>query len=158
MPNVGSLLREEITRLSRREIRRETQHTKKMTAQHRHHIAALHRKVVELERALAQLVRRASGASLSAAPSSANGSTEPRVRFVAKGLRSHRNRLGLSAGDFGKLVGVTANSIYAWESGSTIPRRPQILKIAELRSIGKREALKRLDATSAPASRARRKR
>jgi transcriptional regulator with XRE-family HTH domain len=55
-------------------------------------------------------------------------------------------RLGLSAGDFGKLVGVSANSVYAWESGSTIPRREQLAKIAALRAVGKLEAAKRLEA------------
>lgn len=158
MPNVASLLREEITRLSRREIRRETQHTKKMTAQHRRYIAALNRKISELERTLARLVRQASGPASSAGRPSSNGSSPPTLRFVAKGLRSHRNRLGLSASDFGKLLGVSSNSVYAWESGASTLRSQQVVKIAELRGIGKREALHRLQATRATKSRSRGKR
>ena len=158
MPNVGSVLREEITRLSRREIRRQTQHTKKMTAEHRRHIAGLKRKVVELERTLAKLVRHAARQTSAAGGTSVNGTDGPKLRFVAKGLRSHRSRLGLSAGDFGKLIGVSANSVYAWESGATTPRREQVMKIAALRAIGKREAAKRLEAATASKARPRRKR
>jgi DNA-binding transcriptional regulator YiaG len=150
MPNVGSVLRDEIKRLSRREVRLQTQPTKKAAAQHRHHIAELNRKVAQLERQLALLARQAARQPQPSARASADGSTPPRLRFVAKGLRSHRNRLGLSAGDFGKLVGVSANSVYAWESGTTTPRPAQLAKIAALRSLGKREAAKRLEAAPPP--------
>jgi DNA-binding transcriptional regulator YiaG len=54
----------------------------------------------------------------------------------------------LSAGDFGKLVGVSANSVYAWESGSTVPRRAQLARIEALRTMGKREAVQRLEAAT----------
>lgn len=145
MPNVGSVLRDEIKRLSRREIRLQTEPTKKATTQNRHHIAALNRKVAQLERQLALLARHAARQQQPDRASAVDGNA-PKLRFVAKGLRSHRNRLGLSAGDFGKLVGVSANSVYAWESGTTIPRRAQLAKIAALRAMGKREAAQRLSA------------
>jgi DNA-binding transcriptional regulator YiaG len=79
------------------------------------------------------------------------------VRFVAKGLRSQRNRLGLSAGDFGKLVGVSAQSVYNWESESTYPRGEQLSKLAALRGIGKRDAEQRLKQVVATNGKARRK-
>ena len=147
MPNVGSVLRDEIKRLSRREIRLQTEPTKKATTQNRHHIAALNRKVAQLERQLALLARHAARQQATNRAPAVDG-TAPKLRFVAKGLRSHRNRLGLSAGDFGKLVGVSANSVYAWESGTTIPRRAQLAKIAALRTMGKREAATRLQAAT----------
>jgi DNA-binding transcriptional regulator YiaG len=65
---------------------------------------------------------------------------------VAKGLKSHRARLGLSAADFGKLVGVSGKSVYAWESGSSAPRRAQLARIAAVRALGKREAARHLKA------------
>jgi predicted transcriptional regulator len=67
-----------------------------------------------------------------------------KVRFVAKGLRSQRVRLGLSASDVGTLVGVSAQSIYNWESGDTRPRDEQIARLAVLRGLGKREVQARL--------------
>jgi DNA-binding transcriptional regulator YiaG len=148
MPNVGSVLRDEIKRLSRREIRLQTEPTKKATTQNRHHIAALNRKVAQLERQLALLARHATRQQQPSDRTAAGDGSAPKLRFVAKGLRSHRNRLGLSAGDFGKLIGVSANSVYAWESGTTIPRRAQLAKIAALRAMGKREAAQRLSAAT----------
>jgi hypothetical protein len=65
--------------------------------------------------------------------------------------------LGLSANDFGKLVGVTADSVYACESATTTPRRKQLAKIAALRTVGKREAKKRLEAARTAKAAARRK-
>ena len=158
MANIGSMLRDEISRLSRREIRKLTGTTKKATAQHRHNIAALNRRVGQLERQVAQLVRAAVHQRRTTAAPSVNVSASSRIRFVAKGLRSHRNRLGLSAADFGKLIGVSANSVYAWESGTTTPRREQLSKIAALRAVGKREAAKRLESARTIRSASRRKR
>lgn len=158
MPNVGNVLREEITRLSRREIRKQTESTKKATNQHRHHIAGLNKKVVQLERQVAMLTRQAARLQPTSTAVSGDGSPSTKIRFVAEGLRSHRNRLGLSANQFGRLTGVSANSVYAWESGTTTPRKEQLAKIAALRAIGKREAAERLEGTGRTNAVARRKR
>ena len=141
MANIGSVLREEISRLSRKEGRSLVDPTKKITAQHRKDIAALKRQIALLERQVKMLSRKMLGSS-SAAPSAPDAAT--RVRFVAKGLRSQRNRLGLSAADFGKLVGVSAQSIYNWEHEVAHPRSEQLEKLASLRGLGKREAAERL--------------
>jgi hypothetical protein len=50
MPNIGTVLREEITRLSRRESRSQVDPTKRAAAQHRRDIAALKRQMAQLER------------------------------------------------------------------------------------------------------------
>jgi len=86
------------------------------------------------------------GSRNDAAASASAASSGTKLRFVAKGLQSHRARLGLSAGDFGKLVGASANSVYAWETGRTAPRREQVAKIAAVRMMGKREAARKLKA------------
>ena len=57
-----------------------------------------------------------------------------------------RDRLGLSAERFGKLIGVTGQSIYAWEAGRSVPRAKQLEAIAALRGIGKKEVRARLAA------------
>jgi len=148
MPNIGALLKQEITRLSRREIRGELQATKRASTQYRKHIAALRRQVATLERQVAQLQRR-----VPAAPSVVKvGSATGNVRFVAKGLKSQRNRLALSAADYGSLVGVSAQSIYNWEQGHASPRPAQLKIIAALRGVGKRDAQERLKHLSATRS------
>ena len=158
MANIASILRDEIGRLSRREIRTATESTKKATNQHRHAIAALKSDVAKLERQVFVLARTITRFQQGSAATTDDGSGTKKIRFAAKGLRSHRSRLGLTAGDFGRLVGVSANSVYAWESGTTTPRKAQLAKIAALRTVGKREAVRRLQAARAAERPARRKR
>jgi DNA-binding transcriptional regulator YiaG len=67
------------------------------------------------------------------------------IRYSAKSLASQRRRLGLSAAALAKLLGVSALSVYKWESGNTRPRQKQIEAIAALRGMGRREAQKRLE-------------
>lgn len=142
MPNIGALLRTEIARLSRKEVRGESEALKRATAQFRHDIAALKRKVSTLERLIHKLER--SGRPGSGAVEESN---EPRTRFVPKGLVSLRSRLGLSAVELGQLIGVSAQSVYNWEHNVARPRAAQLRKIAELRSLGKKEARARLEDT-----------
>ena len=141
MPNIGSVLKEEIVRLSRKESRNQVDPTKKATIRHRHEIAELKRQVAQLARRVALLSRTTLGAP--AVVSSAGKARS--ARFSAKGLRVQRDRLGLSAGDFGRLLGVSAQSIYNWEHGKARPRAGQLANLAALRAIGKREAQARLD-------------
>ena len=44
-----------------------------------------------------------------------------------------------------RLLGVSALSVYKWESGNTRPRARQIEAIAALRSMGKRDVAQRLE-------------
>jgi DNA-binding transcriptional regulator YiaG len=69
---------------------------------------------------------------------------ESHLKFQADGLRSHRQRLGLSAKDYGRLIGVSGLTVYHWETGKTKPRRRQLPAIEAARAISKREILKRL--------------
>lgn len=144
MPNIGAVLREEIQRLARREIRGQTGALRKASAQHRRDIARMKRQVSDLQRKLAVVVKQAG----KGAASPETGSDAKGVRFTAKGLRSQRQRLGLSAANYGKLVGVTGQTIYSWEQETARPRRQQVEKIAALRGIGKRQALALLDQQS----------
>ena len=77
--------------------------------------------------------------SASSAPQA--NAPELKVRFVAKGVRSQRDRLGLSAEGLGKVLGVSAQSVYNWESGKVRPRQDQIAKLSHLRKVGKRQVM-----------------
>jgi DNA-binding transcriptional regulator YiaG len=141
MPNIGTVLKSEISRVARKELRGETQALKKSISQYRSQIADLKRRMSALE----QLVKRAGKGAGKAA---ASGAAEPggKVRFSAKGLAAQRRRLGLSAAAVARLLGVSALSVYKWESGKTRPRARQIEAIASLRGMGRREAAERLQA------------
>ena len=148
MSNIGTVLKEEITRLARKEVRSQVDPTKKVTAVHRHEIAALKRQVAILERQVTLLLRK----NASSRPEVSPGATAKPMRFSAKGLHSQRSRLGLSAVDFGKLLGVSAQTIYNWEHEAARPRSEQLGKLAALRGVGKREVEERLKQLAAARS------
>ena len=138
--NIASVLKEEIVRIARKTLRAETEGLKKASAHYRSEIAALKRRVGELERQLSRVGK--------SAPRGDDGPpADRRVRFSAQGLQKLRRRLDLSAGAFGTLLGVSQQTIYNWEAGTTRPRENQIAAIAALRGIGKREALARIQAS-----------
>ncbi|MCU0915700.1 MAG: helix-turn-helix domain-containing protein [Planctomycetes bacterium] len=140
MPNIAVVLKEEILRLARKEVRQQTGVLRKASAQYRRDIAEMKRRLAQLQRKLAPLQKQV----LRGAAAPAAETDGQRVRFTAKGLRAQRQRLGLSAANYGKLVGVTGQTIYSWEQETSRPRRQQVARIAALRHLGKREALARL--------------
>lgn len=150
LADIASVLREEIARLARKELRRETAALKKAVATYRTEIAALKRRVADLEKSGARVARRETAASAPEAAGSAEDAGR-RLRFSAKRLKAMRERLGLSGPDFAALVGVSPQTIYNWEAESTRPREAQLAAIAAVRSLGKREIARRLEALSAPA-------
>ncbi len=147
MANLGTVLKNEITRLARKEIRAHFEPLKKANSAYRRDIAGLKRQVGLLERQANLLSRSPSDGSSAAEAKSG-------TRFVAKGLQSLRARLGLSATDFGKLVGASGQSVYNWEHGKSIPGKSKQEVMAGLRKLGKREAQKRLDSIELSSQRA----
>jgi DNA-binding transcriptional regulator YiaG len=144
MTSLGTMLKGEITRLSRKEARVQVEPLRKTNATYRRDIAELKRQVALLQRQLTVLGRARKNApeqSVEAKP----------TRFVAKGLRSLRARLGVSAAEFGRLVGASGQSIYNWETGKAVPRAAQMAALAKVRGLGKREAQARLAEGREPA-------
>ncbi len=142
MPNIASVLKEEIARVARKEGRAETQQLKKSSAHFRSDIAALKRRIAALEQLVARLGKAAGKKPATASPDELTGS----FRFSASGLLAQRKRLGLSAAEAGRLLGVSDQSVYKWENGKTRPRASQFSAIAELRSLSKKQAAARLTA------------
>jgi len=142
MPNFTSVLREEITRLAKRQVRRETGTTRRLSARHRRDIAELKRQVQDMTQRLAFLEKQE---RRRVAQSPAPAETEGNSRFSPKWLKAHRRKVGLSAADYAKLVGVSPLTIYKWEQGEFKPREQQVAALAAVRTLRKREALKRLE-------------
>lgn len=139
MANIASFLKAEISRIARKEIRTETQTLKKASTQYRSDIAALKRRIAEQDRLIAKLRK-----SKPAANAVEQEEDAPQLRFRADGFASLRKKLGLSAADMGKLLGVSLQTIYHWEKGQSKPRASQLQAIAEVRKLGKRGAAARL--------------
>ncbi len=142
MSSFADQLKSEIARIARKEVRAETRVIKKANAQYRTEIAALKRRLVEAERAMSRLAR---GKATAAKPAAEEGpETAQGLRFRVAGFASLRKKLGLSAADMGKLIGVSAQSVYHWETGKARPRASQLAAIAAVRKLGKREVTARL--------------
>jgi DNA-binding transcriptional regulator YiaG len=140
MTTFAIALKDEIRRLARKEVKAQTSRTAKAVAQYRREIAALKRRVTEQEKKIAFL----EGQERKRVPeviASKNGS----VRFSARSVKAQRRRVGLSADDYAKLVGVSSLTIYNWEHGKSRPRQEQLASLASIRGIGKREAQAKLD-------------
>ena len=146
MPNIATVLKEEITRLARKELRNETERLKKASASYRSEIAAMKRRISDLEKQVAGLSKAAAKAGLTRTKADPPvGEEASSLRFSAKGLAKQRERLGLSAQALGLLVGVSAQTVYNWESEKSRPRKSQLASISAMRSLGKREAKKVLE-------------
>ena len=168
MANLANVLKEEIGTLARRELRRQTADVDKSMARCERDIAALKREIEALERELSSLrsprpaptVASKKKKSTPASPrgqaaskgsaTSASAKPSSRGQFSGEALKAHRERVGLSADNYGKLIGVSGLSIYNWEQGKARPRRSSADAWTAIRRIGKREAAKRLTALETP--------
>lgn len=136
MPNIATVLKEEITRLARKELRGEIAALRKASTQYRSDIAGLKRCVQALERQLPQISK---GVTSTPALRTEQGLTVTK-RFGAKGFAAQRRRLGLSAAELGFLLNCSAQSVYKWEQGKARPRASHMPAILALRKLSKVQA------------------
>ena len=70
-----------------------------------------------------------------------------KVRFTSKSIVKLRNKLGLTQEEFGKIIGVSSQNIYALEhKEGRLKFRPATLSnLLSIRGLGKREAKKRVE-------------
>ena len=164
MATLANVLKEEISRLARKEVRQQTVDTAKSAARCERDIAELKRQIHTLQQKLSAThtqdapkqpagkkapskktaAKRQNGKTADAQP--AFPKQPARTRFSAEGLEANRKRLGLSADNYGRLIGVSGLSVYNWEQGKARPRESNIAALMTIRGIGKREAAKRLEA------------
>lgn len=140
MSNFATQLKTEIGRIAKKEARAETATLKKSSAQYRSEIAALKRRVASLESMVKQLTKSAAKAK----PIEREDPEQTSLRFRVGGFASLRKKLGLSAAEMGRLLGVSGQSVYHWEAGKSRPRASQLAAIAAVRKMRKREVLEKL--------------
>jgi DNA-binding transcriptional regulator YiaG len=139
MPNIAAVLKEEICRLAKKEVKAHVGKTQKAAAQYRRDIAKLRRSLSQQEREIRLLKKRAQEGQPEVEEEPAEA-----VRFSARSVKAQRSRLGLSAADYGNLVGVSGLTIFNWEHGKSHPRKAQLAALVAVRGIGKREAMLKL--------------
>ena len=148
MSNIITALKAEIARIARKEAKQAVAPLHKPTTGARHVLADLKRRVAALEKEnkrMAALLSKIPHPEPKEEPAKAKG------WISGKGVRSLRQKLGLSQDAFAKLVGVSPNCVYQWES------KPGMLRLREntraavfaARDLGAREAKAKLAAMAA---------
>lgn len=141
MPDVAAVLRQEIRRLARSEIREQLTPLRKSVTELRKRLSEARREITALQKSVRTLESE-EARRLTKPPEPAQDAT---IRYSPKWVAADRKRLGLSADDYGRLVGVSGQTIYAWESGKSRPRDERLTAWAAVRGIGKRAARQRLE-------------
>lgn len=154
MPNIATVLKEEIRRLAKKEVKAQVGATRRATIQYRRDIAKLKRLVGQQEKEIRHIKTQLQRQDTQ--PQPAEDQLES-VRYSARSVKAQRQRLGLSALDYGRLVGVSAQTIYGWEHSQARPRKVQLAALIAVRGIGKREALTKLAELEAATKKPRRK-
>jgi DNA-binding transcriptional regulator YiaG len=144
MANIVKTMNEEIRRLARKEVKTVASALKKDTVRLKKFVASLRRElsaVGRIARRLAAAESRRQAAEVEAAPPA-----EADIRITAKGVRSVRRRLRLSAPQFAKLMETTTQTVYNWEKsqGPLRLRERTKAQLLAIRGIGAREAVARL--------------
>jgi len=137
--DIKQVLNDEIRRLARKEI-------KAVVTPLLENVSALKKQVAEQKRQIAALEKRcaAPAPEAAAAPAVAD-KDEKQLRLNAAGILRLRTKLGLTQGEFAKVLGVAMHTVSVWEQGSRTPRRAHKARICALRGIGKRELKKMLE-------------
>lgn len=138
MSNLIATLKDEISRIARKEVRAELESLKKASVGYRSAIAGLRRQVASLEKEL-RLARKSANRGDHSQPDPESSGPGAKRRFSAQRLAAHRAKLGLSAAQYGRLVGVSGQSIYLWEQGKMRPRPAQIERLAHVKELSRRE-------------------
>jgi DNA-binding transcriptional regulator YiaG len=141
MPNLATVMKNEIVRLARKEVRTEVQALRKAATSSRTDINALKRRVATLEKQLASLSKASPAKQVEPEDVS-----QP-IRFSSKGFAALRARLNLSAAQMGQLLNASDQSVYKWERGAR-PRAYQLPKIAALRKLSAQQVAGILESLS----------
>lgn len=135
MTTFANQLKNEIARIARKESRADSKQVRKSSAQYRAEIASLKRRISALETSVTRLLKQKPKTVAS------NASAEKQsLRFRAGGFATLRKKLQLNAADMGKIIGVSAQSVYHWEQEKSRPRSSQLPAIAAVRKLTKKQA------------------
>lgn len=142
MPNIGAVLKAEISRVARKEVRSATSSLDATVKSQRKQIAALRQQVADLSKAArkGELLRKAEART----PVSSNA----RIRFSGPMLQKLRKRLDLGRSQAALLLETSEQSIYNWELRDTRPNQAALLAIVALRKMSKREVAAKLEQLS----------
>ena len=125
MPNLMTVLKAEITRVARKEAKAALEPLLKQSGDTRSALADLKRRIDVLEKASKRL-----NVVLTTPEPQPEPAAGAKNWISGKGVRSLRQKLGLSQAEFAKLAGVTTNAVYLWES------KPGMLRLRDATKAG----------------------
>jgi DNA-binding transcriptional regulator YiaG len=145
MANLDRLIKDEIKRLVARDVRRVAAEARKVAAALKRRVRALEQDVDALKgqnRTLQAVARKTTDFEAEKIAAKAD-----EIRVGGKSIGALRLRLGLSREEFGRLLGVSAQSVYLWErkAGRLRLKPATKARVFQLRSMGKRAARAMLD-------------
>lgn len=150
MPNIASVLKDEITRLARKEVKVQADPMAEKLVELRRAISALRKQVADLAKTVGDIKGKVKSDEIISADDVADKDVE-KSRITGGRIAALRAKLDLSRNQMALLLGVNANSIYLWEQGKTRPRAAAKAKIMQLRGLGKRAVAKLVKAAKASA-------
>lgn len=145
MPNFAQSLKQEISRVARKEVRVDMASLRKASSAYRSEIAALKRAVKELGAQLRSTQRAVARSASLLEGDPPNTRPGKRRAFSSERLKAKRLALGLSQADMASLLGISALSLWKWESGQVSPREGKLVRYFEVLGMGKREANRQLE-------------
>ena len=139
MPDIKSILSEEIRRLAKKEVKAALLPLQKTISEQRKTISEMKKRIAKLEN-----ISVSAGKTKCEKENSCNAEKEIKLRLNTAGIIRVRNKLKLTQNEFAKLLGVSIHTVSTWEQGKSAPRKDARAAICALRTIGKRELKRRL--------------
>ncbi|MBI2747999.1 helix-turn-helix transcriptional regulator [Acidovorax sp. FHTAMBA] len=150
--------RSEVARIARKENKGEMSSLRKTATNQRSEIATLKRDVKDLAgqvRSLTKALKKAVAAAARQQPrkqsddssSGAQAPAKPGGRafvFSHEALVAKRQAFHMTQKEMAHLLGVSALSVYKWETGKVTPREAQLVRVREVLGMGVREARRQI--------------
>ena len=143
MPNIDQLLNDKIKRITPSAIRREVNTVAKQVRELKREVSRFTKVNVALEKQVSRLIAQAdkkAAKGIRASEAEVEG-----ARIGPRSIAATRKKLKLGRREFGLLAGVSANSIYLWETGESKPSGRSRAALVGLRKIGVRDAKRMLE-------------
>ena len=136
MSNIQKALNEMAVRIARREVNSKVRPLEKKIKELKFAVRLMQKLVDRQEKAISALSKNpASDEKIEPLPAG----TLENSRLSPKLISVLRKKLKLSRNLFGKLLGVTSNTVFMWEYGRSRPRPEYRARIISLRKLGKRK-------------------
>ena len=152
MPNLATLLKEEISKIVRKEVQDQVRELQKTVREQRDALARLEKQSgpAKAKAAAKPAAAKPTAAKPTAAEPAAKvrkapagtGDKRKQIRISPNTIKKHRRRLKLSQAELGELLNVSTNTVLRWEAGTSKPRSKHLPGLGQLRSMGLREVKK----------------